>query len=65
MSESIRVSQYFDEDASIPSAEPGEHKGNEKWTGKGQFLLPDFCSLTEFLNDLSSSEVNSATATSP
>lgn len=65
VSESIRVSQYFDEDASIPSAEPGEHKGNEKWTGKGQFLLPDFCSLTEFLNDLSSSEVNSATATSP
>lgn len=54
--ESIRVSQYFDEDASIPSEVSGEHKGNERWTGTGRFLLPDFCKLTEFLNDLSASE---------
>lgn len=58
VNESIRVSQYFDEDASILSNEPGEHKGNEKWTGSGRFLLPDFCRLTEFLNDLSSSEAS-------
>jgi SIR2-like domain len=43
--ESIRVSQYFDEDGCMPDKE---------WEGTGRFLLPDFCKLTEFLNDLSS-----------
>lgn len=62
--ESIRISQYFDEDASLPSKEVGDHKGDERWEGTGRFLLPDFCKLTEFLNDLSSSETNSNT-TSP
>ena len=61
MDESIRISQYFDEDASTPSKEAGDHKGDEKWEGTGRFLLPDFCKLTEFLNDLSSSEVTSST----
>lgn len=56
VNESIRVSQYFDEDASTLSEEAGEHKGDEKWMGSGRFLLPDFCKLTEFLNDLSSTE---------
>lgn len=46
--ESIRVSLYFDEDACIPG---------ENWKGTGQFLLPDFRKLTEFLDDLSSTEV--------
>lgn len=54
--ESIRVSQYFDEDAATPSDEAGERKGDEQWKGTGRFLLPDFRKLTEFLNDLSSSE---------
>lgn len=54
--ESIRVSQYFDEDAAIPSEEAGERKGDEQWDGTGRFLLPDFRKLTDFLNDLSSSE---------
>lgn len=45
--ESIRVSQYFDEDGCLP---------DEKWEGTGRFLLPDFCKLTEFLNDLSAPE---------
>lgn len=62
--ESIRISQYFDEDASLPSKEAGDHKGDEKWEGTGRFLLPDFCKLTEFLNDLSLSEIDS-NATSP
>ena len=62
MDESIRISQYFDEDASIPSKETGDHKGDERWEGTGRFLLPDFCKLTEFLNDLSSSEATSGTA---
>ncbi len=54
--ESIRVSQYFDEDAATPSEEAGERKGDEQWDGTGRFLLPDFRKLTDFLNDLSSSE---------
>ncbi len=54
--ETIRVNQYFDEDAAMPAQESGEGKGDERWTGKGRFLLPDFQKLTEFLNDLSSSE---------
>ena len=65
MDESIRISQYFDEDASIPSKETGDHKGDERWEGTGRFLLPDFCKLTEFLNDLSSSEATSGTARLP
>lgn len=61
MNESIRVSQYFDEDAAILSEEAGEHKGDERWAGTGHFLLPDFCKLTEFLNDLSSPEAATVT----
>jgi SIR2-like domain len=57
LSDLIRVSQYFDEDASLPSDDGGERKGDEVWTGLGAFLLPDFCKLTEFLNDLSSSQI--------
>ncbi|MEK7323399.1 MAG: SIR2 family protein [Pseudomonadota bacterium] len=64
INESIRVSQYFDEDASILSEDAGEHKGDEKWMGTGRFLLPDFRKLTEFLNDLSSTEIASGTAKS-
>ena len=52
----IRVSQYFDEDGSIPTEEAGEHKGGEKWEGTGEFTLPDFRKLAEFLADLSVSE---------
>jgi hypothetical protein len=53
--ESVRVGQYFDEDAALPSDRGGEHKGDERWEGTGRFLLPDFTKLTEFLNDLASS----------
>lgn len=56
MNESIRVSEYFDEDAAMPSQEAGERKGDERWEGTGRFLLPDFRKLTDFLNDLSSSD---------
>jgi hypothetical protein len=58
LDESIRISHYFDEDAATPLEEAGEHKGNEKWTGEGRFLLPDFCKLTEFLYELSSIEAS-------
>ncbi len=56
MNESIRVSQYFDEDAATPSGEAGERMGDERWEGTGRFLLPDFEKLTDFLNHLSSSD---------
>jgi hypothetical protein len=51
--DSVRISQYFDEDAATPSDQGG--KGDERWEGTGRFLLPDFRMLTRFLNDLSSS----------
>lgn len=57
----IRVSQYFDEDGAIPPEVTGVHKGGEKWEGTGEFRLPDFRRLTEFLNDLSSSETDTGT----
>ena len=56
MNESIRISQYFDEDAAVPSDEAKNGKGDERWQGTGRFLLPDFRKLTDFLNDLSSSD---------
>ena len=59
--DSIRVSQYFDEDAATPSEEAGERKGDERWEGTGRFLLPDFRKLTEFLNDLSSADGSTRT----
>lgn len=59
--ESILVSQYFDEDAATPSDEAGELKGKERWQGTGRFLLPDFRKLTDFLNELSSSDGPSST----
>lgn len=54
--ESILVSEFFDEDAALPADQSGERKGDERWTGSGRFLLPDFCRLTDFLNGLSSPE---------
>lgn len=54
--ETIRVNRYFDEDAATPSGDAGERKGDERWEGTGRFLLADFIRLTEFLNDLSTSD---------
>jgi len=50
--EAIKVNQYFDEDASTPSAAAGEHKGDEKWEGTGKFKLSNFLWLAEFLDSL-------------
>lgn len=52
--ESIQVSQYFDEDGAMPSSTEGE--GDEVWTGTGEFRLPDFEKLADFLSELSSSD---------
>lgn len=54
--DSIRISQYFDEDAAQPAEQSGERKGDEQWRGTGRFLLPDFRRLTDFLNEVSSSD---------
>lgn len=61
ITESIRVSRYFDEDAAILADAEGERKGDERWEGTGVFRLPDFEKLTDFLNDLSSSSGPSST----
>jgi hypothetical protein len=63
--ESTRVSQYFDEDAAVPSDKAGERRGDERWEGTGRFLLPDFRKLTDFLNDLSSSDGPAITPSEP
>lgn len=55
-SESLRVSQYFDEDAAVPNETGGERRGDERWEGTGRLLLPNFGKLAEFLDDLSTSE---------
>lgn len=59
--ESIRVSQFFDEDAAIPSIDASEGKGDEQWNGTGRFLLADFRKLGVFLDDLSTSDGQAAT----
>lgn len=61
ITESIRVSQYFDEDAATLADVEGERKGDERWEGTGIFRLPDFEKLTDFLNDLSSFDGPSST----
>jgi len=59
--EVIQVDQYFDEDGAKPSGEAGEHTEKVKWEGTGEFRLPNFCKLSEFLNELSSSKDASGT----
>jgi hypothetical protein len=48
------VNLYFDEDAyANPSEElNNEAKDNDVWTGKGEFILPDFSKLVSFLNSM-------------
>lgn len=52
--DTINVNLYFDEDApENPSIElKKETIGGEIWTGKGEFILPNFVKLTEFLNKM-------------
>lgn len=52
--DTISVNLYFDEDApEVPKTELNKKsKGKEIWTGKGEFTLPDFGRLTEFLNKM-------------
>ncbi len=54
--DTINVNLFFDEDAH--TSEKDELKkeaiGEEIWTGKGEFILPDFKRLVIFLNDMMS-----------
>lgn len=49
--DTVNVVLYFDEDGPTDSEELNkEFKGTEKWTGKGEFILPNFSKLVKFLN---------------
>jgi hypothetical protein len=51
--DTVNVVLYFDEDGPTDSEELNkEFKGTEKWTGNGDFILPDFSKLVKFLNDM-------------
>lgn len=52
--DTVNINLYFDEDApENPNIELNkEIVGGEIWTGKGEFLLPDFGKLTQFLNKM-------------
>lgn len=52
--DTVNLNLYFDEDGAIDSNEETnkETKGEEVWTGKGEFILPDFGKLVTFLNSM-------------
>ena len=52
--DTVNLNLYFDEDAAIDLSEEKnkETKGGEFWTGKGEFILPDFGKLVKFLNSM-------------
>ena len=52
--DTISLNLYFDEDGpSDPNEElESQKKGDEVWTGKGEFILPDFGKLSNFLNEM-------------
>ena len=52
--DSVNIDLYFDEDAAadICADLKKETKGNELWTGKGEFTLPNFSNLVTFLNSM-------------
>ena len=52
--DTVNLNLYFDEDGAIDEAQDKnrEAKGEEVWTGKGEFILPDFGKLVKFLNSM-------------
>lgn len=52
--DTVSINLYFDEDAHSNPAEDlkKETTGSEVWTGKGEFILPDFSKLVNFLNSM-------------
>ena len=49
-----KINLYFDEDAPISESDElkKEKKGQEKWTGEGEFILPNFLKLVIFLKSM-------------
>ena len=52
--DTVNINLYFDEDAHSDKGEALETEkiGEEFWTGKGEFKLPDFSKLSIFLNSM-------------
>ena len=52
--DTVNLNLYFDEDAYTNTTDElhKEAKGEEIWTGKGDFILSDFSKLVEFLNSM-------------
>lgn len=52
--DSVNIDLYFDEDAAVDPKDDTkkETKGEEVWTGKGEFILSDFSKLVKFLNSM-------------
>lgn len=51
--DTLNINLYFDEDAPVGKTELGkEHKGDEKWTGEGILVLPDFARFVDFLSNM-------------
>jgi hypothetical protein len=52
--DTVRLNLYFDEDAYTCQDDElnKEVKGEEIWTGKGEFILADFSKMTQFLNEM-------------
>lgn len=52
--DTIQINLYFDEDAPIDEDDELniEKEGGQKWTGKGEFILPNFTNLVRFLNEM-------------
>lgn len=50
--DTVQLNLYYDEDAhtNLDEELKKEIKGEEIWTGKGEFILPDFSKLVNFLN---------------
>ncbi len=57
--DTIQLNTYFDEDAYSSDVDElkKEVKGEEVWTGKGEFILPDFSKLVKFLNEMISDNI--------
>lgn len=52
--DTVNLNLYFDEDGYTNEKDElhKEAKGDEMWTGEGEFILPDFTRLVKFLNSM-------------
>ena len=54
LDDTLKLNLFFSEDAHTDESDKlnEEKKGNENWTGKGEFILSDFGILVNFLNSM-------------